>query len=251
MSIDAFSKEVQDALEYYVYRLIDPRDGSTFYIGKGKDDRIFAHVKGTIKPGNISEEEKEDGTDLKLAIIRAIKEAGLEVIHVIHRHGMDEETALEVEAALIDAYPGLTNKNGGHGSADRGSANVQQIENQYKAKQIQSFDGYKCVIIKIRQASVNNNDNNIYKTVRAEWRISEDRLKKLKAAEDHYVLAVVGGIVKGVYNKIEWFKDQDTGRYFFEANEAKDPDPSNPWLGCRIPSDFTKKGLANPVLLSW
>ena len=36
--------------------------------------------------------------------IRDIQGAGLEVIHVIHRHGMTQKTAFEVEAALIDAY---------------------------------------------------------------------------------------------------------------------------------------------------
>ena len=40
--------------------------------------------------------------------IREIQITGFEVAHVIHRHGMDEATALEVEAALIDAYPGLS-----------------------------------------------------------------------------------------------------------------------------------------------
>jgi hypothetical protein len=28
-----FTKEVADALGYYVYRLIDPRNGQTFYVG--------------------------------------------------------------------------------------------------------------------------------------------------------------------------------------------------------------------------
>lgn len=41
----------------------------------------------------------------KLKQLREIRLAGLEVIHVIHRHGIaDEKTAYEVEAALIDAY---------------------------------------------------------------------------------------------------------------------------------------------------
>lgn len=28
---------------YYVYCLVDPRNNQTFYIGKGKGNRIFAH----------------------------------------------------------------------------------------------------------------------------------------------------------------------------------------------------------------
>jgi len=30
-----FTKEVSDLLKYYLYRLIDPRNGETFYVDKG------------------------------------------------------------------------------------------------------------------------------------------------------------------------------------------------------------------------
>lgn len=30
--------------EYFVYALVDPRDGSIFYIGKGKGDRPRQHL---------------------------------------------------------------------------------------------------------------------------------------------------------------------------------------------------------------
>ena len=62
-----------------------------------------------------------DELDKRLKRIREIRLAGFEVAHVIHRHGMDETTALEVEAALIDAYPGLTNLAGGVGNSDFGA----------------------------------------------------------------------------------------------------------------------------------
>ena len=47
----------------------------------------------------------EDDLCGKLHRIREIRLDGFEVAHVIHRHGLDEDTAFEVEAALIDAYP--------------------------------------------------------------------------------------------------------------------------------------------------
>ena len=34
MSISLFSQETYDAIGSYVYRLIDPRNGLTFYVGK-------------------------------------------------------------------------------------------------------------------------------------------------------------------------------------------------------------------------
>ena len=39
-----FSKGVSEQLDHYVYLLIDPRNGQTFYIGPGQKNRIFVHV---------------------------------------------------------------------------------------------------------------------------------------------------------------------------------------------------------------
>ena len=46
MPTNQFTPEVTDALKWYVYRLIDPRNGETFYVGKGKANRVFAHAAG-------------------------------------------------------------------------------------------------------------------------------------------------------------------------------------------------------------
>ena len=39
-SINAFPPGVIEKLKTYVYRLIDPRNGETFYVGKGKGNRF-------------------------------------------------------------------------------------------------------------------------------------------------------------------------------------------------------------------
>ncbi|MGN7046702.1 LEM-3-like GIY-YIG domain-containing protein, partial [Neisseria sp. P0001.S010] len=57
----------------------------------------------------------------------------MEVIHVIHRQGMNEKTAFEVEADLIDAYPGLSNEQSGHGNREFVSMHVSEIQDKYDA----------------------------------------------------------------------------------------------------------------------
>ena len=124
-----FTPEVIEQLQYYVYRLIDPRNGQTFYVGKGKGNRVFAHVADALKnfDGVSYTNKNEDDVSLKIQQIRDIKNDGLEVIHVIHRYGLTEKEALEVEAALIDCYAGLTNVQSGY-AVERGVNNVEVLQ---------------------------------------------------------------------------------------------------------------------------
>ena len=52
---ESFPADVARELKTYVYRLIDPRNGETFYIGKGRGNRVFSHVH---------EEQNLEGDDL-------------------------------------------------------------------------------------------------------------------------------------------------------------------------------------------
>ena len=45
--IKAFSNEVCAELGYYVYRLVDPRNCQTFYVGKGKIIE-FLHTQNVL-----------------------------------------------------------------------------------------------------------------------------------------------------------------------------------------------------------
>ena len=42
---DSFPPDVAAKLKTYVYRLIDPRNGETFDVGKGKGNRVFSHIR--------------------------------------------------------------------------------------------------------------------------------------------------------------------------------------------------------------
>jgi len=39
-----FPLEVIEKLDNYVYRLEDPDSGETFYVGRGKGNRVFQHL---------------------------------------------------------------------------------------------------------------------------------------------------------------------------------------------------------------
>ena len=234
-----FSTEVSEQLNYYVYRLIDPRNGETFYVGKGKGNRIFEHVKGEAQ-------STDDAISDKLQRIREIRINGFDVAHVIHRHGMDEQMAFEVEAALIDAYPEVMNISGGRYSDDRGVMHSNQIIEKYQAKEI-DFK-HKVIMININNSATER--ESIYEAVRHAWRLDP---KKVMKAE--LVLAMRQGLVIGVFVPEKWcaateenFPGRPTreGRWGFYGHEA-DENISKQYLRRRLPDSMRKKGAANPV----
>ena len=242
--INEFPKEVINEIKYYVYRLIDPRNGETFYIGKGKGNRVFQHMKCALDVSEIDE------INDKIQTIREIIAAGLNVIHVIHRHEMDEKTALEVEAALIDAYPGATNILGGSRSSDYGPMNALEIITKYAAEEAEFK--HKILMIIINKSIAKNS---IYDATRFAWKIDK---KKAESAE--YVLAVMQGLIVGVFKAYEWkeaviqnfpeFHQNVPGRYGFIGEEAEDS-IKQMYIRKRVPDKYRKKGAANPIKYSF
>ena len=107
MPDDSFSDAAVHALKNYVYRLVDPRNEESFYVGRGTGQRVFEHIRGAV----ISNDGDE--VDLKSRRINQIHAQGLKVQQVIHRCGMELNIVRKFEAALIYAYPGLANRMGG------------------------------------------------------------------------------------------------------------------------------------------
>lgn len=254
--IDNFSPNVCKELEFYVYRLIDPRNGETFYVGKGKDNRVFQHVKTAVQyDKDIDGAEAQDDFSLKYAKIREIHRAGLDVIHVIHRHHMTHAVAHEVEGALIDAYPGLSNIQGGHGNNEYGVMNAFQIEKKYNAPFAEFDEDDKCLIISINRSV---SQNSIYDAVRLAWRLDVKRAKQAK-----YILAVEKGLIVGVLVAHRWhpatkehfpeLSDDREGRYGFvgellnEDSEIIHQRILNKYLRKRLPDNYRKRGASNPI----
>ena len=233
-----FTDEVGKKLGHYVYRLIDPRNGKTFYIGRGQGNRVFAHVRAEIESN-----DDMDGNELplRLDVIRRIRAANLQPIHVIHRHGMSGESSLEVEAALIDATPGLTNVVSGHGSNERGPAHVDQLVEQYGATEIEFDPTHKLLVIKVKRETVE--ERGLCDAVRWAWKIDRARAEKAD-----YVLAVVDGICQGVFVVDAWQASEEVpGRYEFRGREAEEP-VSTIYKGRRIPDRMRKPGMTWPIL---
>ena len=241
-----FSPEVRKELKYYVYRLVDPRDGTTFYVGKGKGNRVFQHVKMALKLNHANGEGKdpEDEVSAKYKQIQDIHAAGLKVICIIHRHHIEsEKVAFEIEAALIEAYPGLTNIQDGHGNMDFGCANASEIQRIYKAEEAEIAKG-KFVIIKVKESIVNARGS-LYEAVRRAWRINVENAKGKR------VLACVNGLIRGVFVVDgEWKKDEERlSRWYFDGREVDDRE-ARELIGKRLPKSYAKKGAANPVCYS-
>ncbi len=237
---EQFPPEVISKLQYYVYRLIDPRNGETFYIGKGKGNRVFSHVLGDIEADSLSE---------KMARIREIHLAGFEVAHVIHRHGMDESTAFEVEAALIDAYPGIKNIMDGHGNGEYGAMHASEIIKRYCA--IPAVFEHKALLISVNRSAV---ESSLYEATRFAWRINR---KKAELAD--IVLPTVQGLIVGAFIADRWLaaspenfpgKELIPGRYGFVGRDAPF-ELCQRYVGKRVPDEYRKRGAANPIKYTW
>ena len=243
--ITEFSKETVAKIGHYVYRLVDPRNGQTFYVGQGKGNRVFAHANAVSMDFYKSEyatkqDKSEDDDDpAKIQRIKEIKQTGLSVIHIIQRWGMDSTTAFEVESAFIDFFglKELTNKVKGHNS-DRGMIWATELENVLSAPLFEDYPNCpKFILIKIKDYYINKNNGSIYETVRGNWKLSVKRANKYP-----YVLAVKYGVVVGVYkiNENGWKKCEHSDRIYFDGVDAPE-EIKHIFMNKKIPERFRRR----------
>jgi hypothetical protein len=188
--MEKFSQLSIEKLCHYVYLLKDPFDDKVFYVGKGCGNRVFAHLNDAL--------ETESSTD-KLDHIRQIIEGDEKPIHLIVRHGMDANTAFEVEGALIDIYglEDLKNKVNGHSGSTRGMRPWEEIEIEYGAVPVVIDD--PVMIVKANHSWDSVNKVVVYHKIREDWWVSKRMTETLQ-----YVLVAHAGIVREVYQLTGW-----------------------------------------------
>ena len=126
-----------------------------------------------IANGEVLGETNELGNSLKR--IREIKKDRFEVALIIHRYGLDRKTAVEVDSALIDAYPEALNQGAGYCSDERGIMHSTQAIKLYKTKEI-DFQ-HKVLMISINRSI--EEANYVYEAVRYAWKLNPKKLKDL------------------------------------------------------------------------
>lgn len=203
------SQSTIEKLGYYVYLLIDPRDGEPFYVGKGVGNRINHHLLDALV---VRKDEKK-----KIQTVRAIQEVGLDVSLKILRHGLTEEEAFEVESAVID-YIGqnnLTNLVMGHHSTDRGLMSLDDIKIKYEAEPANFNE--QAILININKKYFQGmSAEDIYEATRISWKISIPKASKVKI-----VCSVYRGIIREVFIIDRWLADSTRpGRSYFEGTVA-------------------------------
>ena len=241
---EQFPSGASKSLKYYVYRLLDPRSGSTFYVGMGSGNQVFAHASGKLR---VKPDDAETN-DPRLDLVKEIVDSGLEVLAVIHRWGLDETTAFEVESAVMDCFPALADRrNGQH--HDRGTGNAAQLI-EGLTPEIYYEPSFKYVLIKttdekIARMAADGEEDPVFAACHEAWKLNLD------IAQDYdYVITSVRGIVRGVYTVAGWYPVAGKVNRIGFLGRRADPKVWDYFVGKRIPDTYRKKGMINPALYS-
>jgi GIY-YIG catalytic domain protein len=236
-----FKQSVKEALAYYVYALVDPRNNKIFYIGKGKGDRVFQHAEAALV---------ENDHSLKLETIRNIISEGRQVKYYIMRHNLDEKEAYLVESSLIDmlTYPQfnhdnqLTNLVAGYHQWDEGIKSIQEVNALYDCSKIDVEDGSYFLLVSLNRSFDQAKAKGVYKrfdvyeSTRKYWAIGAEQAQKV-----NYVLGVYRKVVRCVIKvkSHEWVAKAEDGSIFKKPRCCFEGDlcPDSPYMNKDV-SDY-------------
>lgn len=241
-----FSPRTEEALQYYVYLLVDPRSNKIFYVGKGKGDRVFNHLRCA---------ESSDAESEKLNTIRDIQKAGMEVRYYIVRHGMEKESeAFLVESVLIDlltfrdfcSVANITNIQAGHHQFDRGIKTAEELEALYNGGELEEHG----IVDRVLTININgtynlhrDEENGLYEATRKSWKLSPRRAEKVQ-----YVLGEYRGVVRAIFVPEKWEHEKGNDKRWlfegYEVTEQNNPEIYHRYINKHLPKS---KGTQNPL----
>lgn len=225
--MNSFSQSACEKIGYYVYYLKDPRNNNIFYIGKGKENRVFQHILGAVALPLLSDK------------LELIKEIGAQnVQHFILRHGLTEEQALEIESACIDllGLETLANEMKGTDCFERGIKTVDEISQIYDATAVTIKD--PAIIININKRYKRfMKTQELYDVTRSSWIVGKRRYNV------KYAIAAYRGLVREVYIINEW---HSVGKRWEFTGEIAESSVRNKYLNQSL-EKYIKKGSRNPI----
>ncbi|MBF8274892.1 MAG: hypothetical protein HW380_3997 [Magnetococcales bacterium] len=234
--------EVADRLGYYVYLYTDPRTGHPFYVGKGQGQRVLSHLSA-------------DGETRKTRILEELNELGKDPQIDILTHALpNEETALRIEAAIIDFFglDLLSNAVRGWQSIQFGRMPLKTLVTYYAAAPGEIDD--PVLLIRINKLYRHGmSARELYEATRGVWKLNKKRVESVK-----FAFSVFEGVVREVFEVDSWYpagslpyETRSTsdvtleGRWEFEGHIAMD-DIRNKYIDRSVKKYLPQKAQ-NPI----
>ena len=229
-------KDVARQLGHYVYIYIDPRTGKPFYVGKGVGQRALAHLSSEVE-------------DQKRQILQELESAGQKPrIDILAHRLPDKETALRVEAAVIDLFnlDKLANRMRGWRSIELGRWPLADLVAHYAAKPVHIDDPVLLIRInKLYRPGMSPDE--LYEVTRRAWRAGRRR------ETARFACAVFEGVVREVYEIGQWRialpreGEAWEGERWEFVGEIADESIRSKYRDRRVESYFTR-GSQNPII---
>ncbi len=193
----AFPPGVAAKLGWYVYLLVEPDSGRPFFVGRGRGDRCFDHVRAArVGPSSTGQDRRAKKFPALDQIRRIEKDRSRPVGVEILRYGMSADEARLVAAATADVL-GLASSPDGEGRSRRQAAAELGIRLAKGAK----FKRDHPVVLLQVAPQVADTD---YRTVRHGWRIGRRWTDPGAARSPRWAVIVAGPLVVGVYRIDGW-----------------------------------------------
>ena len=236
-----FSPDVSAKLRSYVYLLVDPRTGRPFYVGRGRNDRCFRHVRAARAGAE---------GQAKYPMLERIREieSGRRTVRIdILRHGLSPDEALLVEAATHDAL-GLP------GCPELGRQRRSAVEvGSFLAKRAKIKRAHQLVLLRVGATGADTS----YERVRHGWRIGRRWTDPDSPRAPRWAAVVAGDVIAGVY-RIDGWRHAGPGRGGdgsrppdrFSFVGSPEPELERRYVG-RSVAAYGTAGARGPVTYVW